>query len=840
MAFKIGDTIADYEVVGRLGAGAVAEVYKVKHRVTGRLEAMKVLHRRGLAGRRVDRFLREIKLQAGLSHPNIAAVRTALEIDGELLMIMEYVDGPSLRTILDTQDIEAHQALDYVLQALSALGYAHQRGITHRDVTPSNMLIAPQGKLKLTDFGLAKAIGDPTLTETGTPLGSLFYMSPEHVRGLGEADQQSDIYSVGAVLYELIVGRPPFAGKNAFELMRAQVERDPQPPEELIVGLDPELNRTVLRALAKDPRQRFATAQDFRLSVSQARQGLKQGWSRAARAKAKAKAKEPDASVPADQTAEREFPPRKPALLANYPHWWAPALGAGLAVVLLFFLVWPRSVQRPPPVEGAAEALATASPGVSKAVPVLENESGRVVTNTPTMEQSRLRAGDGGTQPPDVMNPGAKRAAPVASASPQRGPRGENDGKLATRPAQESPSPLRAAAGINVARSGDQMLDLTVAGNRPPADDRTASERNQAVARETARNDSTADLETGGATDEESVQGPRLVQSLRVPRLSKLAVTTDGTRLAGAAEDRIVRVWNIRRGQVSMQFEGHTAPISALAFTPGGGLLASGDNAGLVKLWDLDSERDLATLKQRGAIHFISFSRDGQWMATGSDDESVGMWKRTGPAATPHWERALKGHKQVPVAGAFSPTGSHVVTASNESVLRVWSVVGDGESRRVTGSEGGFAELTYSTDGRWLAAVGGRSLTIWDATHYEQVRQVDIPAGTHTVAFTPDGLCLVATATFRTLVLWEATSGGRLGVLDKDIRVQSMTMTPSGERLLVADANGGLRIWDIPAPDATVLRSQAIPAPSLQSATPAPSQRDDPPGLVRRVVDLFR
>jgi serine/threonine-protein kinase len=839
MAFKIGDTIADYEIVGRLGAGAVAEVYKVKHRVTGRLEAMKVLHRRGLAGRRVDRFLREIKLQAGLSHPNIAAVRTALEIDGELLMIMEYVEGESLRGILDTQNTELDEALDYALQALSALGYAHQRGVIHRDVTPSNMLITPQGKLKLTDFGLAKAIGDPTLTETGTPLGSLSYMSPEHVRGLGETDQQSDIYSIGAVLYELIVGKPPFDGKNAFELMRAHLEQEPQPPQELVAGLDPELNRTVLRALAKDPRKRFASAQDFRSALSPVRPHLMQPWSRVG--STEAQRQEPDKSLPAVGGTQQEIPSKEPASAAKYPSWWAPALGAALAVVLLFFMVWPGTVEQPPAVEGAPEAIATPSSRISGTASGLDNGGGSTVAGITLPQQDGFRSRNRGAQPTDAANVAVAPGSADAPGSSPRRAGSEGDRNTPTRPEQEPPSRLRAAAGINVARSGDDTLDLTVAGNRPAADARTAAEHSRAVVTETARADPTADLESSGAADWESVREPRLVQSLRVPRLSKLAVSTDGTRLAGAAEDRIVRVWNLRSGQISMQFEGHTAPISALAFSPGGGLLASGDDAGLVKLWDLDSERDLAALKQRGAIHFISFSRDGQWMATGSDDASVGLWKRKGPFATPHWERGLKGPKQVPVVGAFSPKGSHVVTASNDSVLRVWPVVGDGESRRVTGLEGGFAELTYSPDGRWLAVAGGRSLTIWDATHYEQVRQVDIPAGTHAVAFTPDGLCLVATATFRTLVLWEATSGSKLGVLDTDIRVQSMTMTLSAERLVVADANGGLRIWDIPAPDASVLRSQATPAPSLQSATTAPGQRDGSrPGLVRRVVDLFR
>jgi WD40 repeat protein len=162
----------------------------------------------------------------------------------------------------------------------------------------------------------------------------------------------------------------------------------------------------------------------------------------------------------------------------------------------------------------------------------------------------------------------------------------------------------------------------------------------------------------------------------------------------------------------------------------------------------------------------------------------------------------------------------------------------------VEGLEGGAAELSFSTNGRWLATAGERSLAIWDAAHYEQARQVDVRSGRHAIAFTPDGLSLVASATFRTLFVWEATSGAEIAVLDTDIRVQSMALTPSGDRLMVADANGGLRIWEIPAPDAALLRTRSTPSSTLQSGDSAPDQEADKgdkrPGLARRVVDLFR
>jgi WD40 repeat protein len=206
----------------------------------------------------------------------------------------------------------------------------------------------------------------------------------------------------------------------------------------------------------------------------------------------------------------------------------------------------------------------------------------------------------------------------------------------------------------------------------------------------------------------------------------------------------------------------------------------------------------------------------------------------------------MKGHRQPPLAIAFSPDGTQVVTSSDEKLVHVWPVHSEAKPQRIDIREGGARSITFSEDGRWLAAASDRSLTIWDASHLERARQVDIPEGRHIVAFTPAGLCVVASATFRTLRLWEATTGQELAVLDTDVRVEEMTMTPAGDRLMVADTNGNLRIWEVRVPDAASLRARStLPADFAEApAQPEPAADSESEGnrlgIFHHVVDLFR
>jgi len=265
MDLQVGSQIGDYQVVGVLGAGGMGQVYKVRNMISDRVEAMKVLlpdlvNQPELA----DRFLREIKVQASLEHPNIAALHTALRVNNQLLMLMELVEGVTLEQRLKEGRLPVDQAVDYIRQGLSALEYAHARGVIHRDIKPANMMLTPGGVVKLMDFGIAKAATDHRLTGTGMTLGSLYYMSPEQIQGSTSLDGRADLYSVGVTLYELVTGKRPFDGDSQYAIMAAHLQQNPIPPIQIDPRLPQVLNDAILMAVAKDPNQRFQGAAAFR------------------------------------------------------------------------------------------------------------------------------------------------------------------------------------------------------------------------------------------------------------------------------------------------------------------------------------------------------------------------------------------------------------------------------------------------------------------------------------------------------------------------------------------------------------------------------------------------
>jgi serine/threonine protein kinase len=268
MSQEASRRVGDYEVLDELGSGGMGRVFRVRNVISDRIEAMKILLP-DLVGRQelASRFLREIKVLGSLNHPNIAALRTALTVDNQLVMIMEYVEGVSLDKRLAHGPIAMADALNYIDQILDALSYAHQQHVIHRDIKPANMMLTPRGVVKLMDFGIARSGEDRTLTMTGTAPGSLSYMSPEQVRG-ENVGPRSDLYSVGISLYEMVTGLRPFRGDSDYEIMSAQIKQTPKPPIELQTSLPSELNDIIMTVIEKDPERRFHSADAFRNALS--------------------------------------------------------------------------------------------------------------------------------------------------------------------------------------------------------------------------------------------------------------------------------------------------------------------------------------------------------------------------------------------------------------------------------------------------------------------------------------------------------------------------------------------------------------------------------------------
>ena len=271
MNLEVGTQLGDYRILSRIGKGAYGIVFEAEHAITRRIDAVKLMLDAGpSAADEEQRFLREIQVQASLQHANIATVYGAFRTPWGLALAMELVRGQSLRTILSGGPLSPTAAAAYILQVLDGLSFAEQNGVVHRDIKPDNILITPDGTVKLTDFGLAQAANSTRITTSGENLGTPCYMSPEQVTGSAPADARSDVYSTGVVLYEAVTGRPPFVGTNGFAVMLAHQNTAPQPPEELQPSIGRHLNQVILKALEKNPACRFQNAAEFHAALCEA------------------------------------------------------------------------------------------------------------------------------------------------------------------------------------------------------------------------------------------------------------------------------------------------------------------------------------------------------------------------------------------------------------------------------------------------------------------------------------------------------------------------------------------------------------------------------------------
>jgi len=264
----IGRRIGHYEILEFLGEGGVGQVYRARDTVLGRQVAIKTL-RPGLSRDRnfVTRFRAEALRLAELSHPNITILFQLLEEGPELFMVMELVLGRELDTLLErVHRLPLRESLAVVAQTVAGLAAAHRKGVIHRDIKPSNLKVTESGLLKIMDFGIARVRGSQRMTRAGQMWGTLLYASPEQIRG-GDVDQRSDLYSLAVVLYEMLVGTPPFTAETDHALMTAHLETPPPPLAGRVQGVDERIEAALIRALAKQADERFSSVEEFGRAV---------------------------------------------------------------------------------------------------------------------------------------------------------------------------------------------------------------------------------------------------------------------------------------------------------------------------------------------------------------------------------------------------------------------------------------------------------------------------------------------------------------------------------------------------------------------------------------------
>ena len=262
-----------YRILRKLGAGGMANVYLAEDQELGRRVAIKILNERHANDEQfVERFRREAKNAAALSHPNIVSIYDRGEAEGTYYIAMEYLDGRSLKELIVSRGpAPVNVAVEYARQILSALRFAHRHGIVHRDIKPHNVLVDNEGRVKVTDFGIARA-GTSQMTEAGSIVGTAQYLSPEQARG-ADVDQRSDLYSLGVVLYELLTGETPFDGDTPVEIAMKHLSTLPEPPSAHRPDVPHELDLVATRALAKDPDERYQSAEEMDADLERVARG---------------------------------------------------------------------------------------------------------------------------------------------------------------------------------------------------------------------------------------------------------------------------------------------------------------------------------------------------------------------------------------------------------------------------------------------------------------------------------------------------------------------------------------------------------------------------------------
>ena len=273
----IGEHIHSYEINAHLGQGGMGNVYRATDTMLGREVALKMLHPQlTMQSQFLERFKKEARVLAQLLHPNIAVIYNFIEQGGNHFMVMEYVEGTSLDELLkDHRMLPAEFVVPVFIQALEGLQHAHRKNIFHRDIKPSNLMITADGTLKLMDFGIAKVAGEQKMTQVNKIIGTIEFMAPELIEGK-DASVASDIYSMGATLYELVSGQLPFISDTDFNLMQAILKKKPTPPDKLNVSVPHKLSEIVLKAMDKNPANRYADARSFQQALIAAFPGYRE------------------------------------------------------------------------------------------------------------------------------------------------------------------------------------------------------------------------------------------------------------------------------------------------------------------------------------------------------------------------------------------------------------------------------------------------------------------------------------------------------------------------------------------------------------------------------------
>jgi WD40 repeat protein/serine/threonine protein kinase len=745
----------DYEVLEEIARGGMGVVCKARQISLNRIVALKLILAGQLASKTdVQRFRAEAEAAANLDHPNILPIYEVGEFAGQQYFSMKLIEGGNLA---QSAAFPLRRRVEIVVKIAHSVHYAHQRGILHRDLKPANVLLDRDGNPYVTDFGLAKRVEDDSgLTQSGAIVGTPSYMAPEQARAEKHLSTGVDVHSLGAILYEMIAGTPPFRSGNVYDTIKMVLEKEPAHPRAIRPNANRDLSTIALKCLHKDPARRYGSAEALAEDLER--------WLRG----------EPILARPVGKVERSLKWVKRNPVIAGMLAGIAALVSVGAIEIYLKY----REAKH-------QKAEAETQTRIAK-----QNEE-RAKQNRQDLEytlaQDKILLAQSAFE---NNNPNLARERLHQVPAPMRHwewnyLRRKMEGGLFTLYGHQSsiagvchsPDGSRiVTAGMDAvkvwdARTGQLVRELiadranvaSVCYNPNGSLIATGMGENQL----TLPSSSTAKTILAGEVSKrvkiwDAETGALLLELDEKSNVKCVTFSPDGKRIAVASSDKSARVWDARTGRISRNLVGHTAPVHGIAFSPDGMRIVTAGADMRAIIWDAKTgEPVLYLTRHTASLNSAAYSPDGKWIITASDDNSALIWDTHSGALV----RELKGHISSVSGAVFSPDGTRITTASNDRTARIWDARTGLPLLELKGHTGPLHAVGFSPDGTRVVTGSGGDYTakVWDAESGSPF--VDLKGHSAAVVkarYSPDGTKIVTAGDDHTARLWDAKTGALL------------------------------------------------------------------------------